>query len=203
MSRIIMQFTLSACFISTFVGLYAQLKSTMTFVEKKGELLCWHKFILDSLGNFFEMGGCEGKDVVDMGFYQLQNDKINFIYKAPKDFPPVLRVEESPAENDSLVKITLLSCLGQPVPRGFEADAIEPNGRFFKACTLNEKGEVFINPNKYSSLRLTELDHYYGKWTSVDIKHLDQKIFLSFPEVFFYRYRRLDRINKLINCALV
>jgi hypothetical protein len=163
----------------------AQLKGTRVFFKTRPDAsLCEDKYILDSLGDFFEINGCEKKTVF-LGKYTLKHDTVNFIYKVPKDFPPVLRIEEGPAQNDSLVKITLLSCLGEPISPTFEVDAVETNGRFFKKCTINKKGEIFLNPNQYSSLRLTELDHYYGKWTSVDIKHLDQKIYLSFPEDVF------------------
>ncbi len=174
------------CGIFAVSATSVQLKNTRVFFKINPDAsLCEDKYILDSLGDFFEINGCEKKVTVYMGKYQLQNNIINFVYKVPKDFPPVLRIEESPAQNDSLVKITLLSCLGEPISPKFDVDAVEANGRFFKACVLNEKGEIFLNPNKYSSLRLTELDHYYGKWTSVDIKHVDQKIFLSFPEDIF------------------
>jgi hypothetical protein len=185
-SRLVIILAHTALFFFCSAVAQAQLKNTKIFFKRDKALTqCYEEYILDSLGEFFAIGGCEGKNTISIGVYQLRNDTISFQCKEVKSFPPIFRTEESQPESDTLVKITILTVLNHPVPASFQIDAIETDGRFFKSYTVNEKGEILINPYKYKSLRLTTLNHYYTGWQYVDVTHRNQKIFLHLPENFF------------------
>jgi len=164
---------------------FAQLKNTKIFFKPAEELsACYEKYILDSIGEFFLISGCENKMTVSLGNYTLSNNTVNFHFKPINEFTPVLRTEERLPENDSMVKLTILSCLTNPVPASFRIDAIENSGQFLKSFTVNEKGEVYLNANKYKYLRFTTLNHYFAGWQYLYITHKNQKIFLHLPYSF-------------------
>lgn len=176
--------TISLC-LTCFVS-FGQLKTTLRFSSEKA--LCHTNYFIDSTGIYFTAVNCGHSSTVSFGRYTLSATKIFFKPLSFDSLPPFVRTDESQATSDTIVKITFLARYNTIIPEGFEIDAIDSTGRFFKRFFPDAEGAIFINPHRYKSLRLNYLDHFYAQWIYIKTKPSDLTIELSLPQQFFDRH---------------
>jgi hypothetical protein len=175
---------LSILFLLAGLVSYGQVSNTMVF--SSGQPECSGTLILDSLGSFYKASNCRGVSSVSFGTYQITNGIINFKFRRFDTYSPVLRVEESPATDETRIKVSVYTRFNTPVHTGFIIDATQMGTNSYTRFTTDGNGDIYINPSKYKSLRLNELNKFYSNWTFVDVKPKNLKIFINFPTEFFY-----------------
>lgn len=179
-------------FIST--ASFGQLKSSIRFSLKTG--LCETKYFIDSAGIYFTAVSCSKSSTVSFGRYTLSANKIFFKPQSFDSLPPFVRIDESPATNDTITKITFLARYNKIIPdKTFVVDAIDSTGKYFKRFSPDAEGAIFINPHRYKSLRLNYLDHFYAKWVYVQTKPSNLTLELSLPQEFFTHHHPKIDIN--------
>jgi len=172
--------------ISQLISLtvWGQLPNTKYFTSRNR--LCSSTILLDSLGNFYKEGGCEGRSYISFGTYKLQGNRVDFTFQRFDSLPPIFQIKESTFSNDSIITVTFLTKQGNPLLScHFSVDAIETSGKFFQTIGLNDKGQVKVNIKKYKELRLDYLEHIYNKKIRLPINNKDISIILSLPQLFF------------------
>ena len=165
---------------------YCQFNSVRKFIAERDSFPIGfdEQYIFDSSGLFFNMKIGEWNSFVSCGKYLFSKDSILLDYVYPEQLNPILKTEELPPVNDSIIDITINTRYGAPLKA--YVDLIEDGGRFLKEVQLDSTGTIQVNIKRYKSVRLSFLDHFYHKWIYVDLKTKSLTVTLSYPEIFFY-----------------